>query len=362
MKKLLGATVIVLLAILAVLVVFLARKKEEAMDQSTAESALHYDGETRLSNIKQLTFAGENAEGYFSSDASMLCFQSTRDTFQCDQIYTMNADGSDVRLISTGKGRATCSFIAPDNSQIIYASTQHIDSTCPPRPKMGKRYVWPLYSYDIFACDLDGSNLHQLTDNETYYDAEAVYSAQGDKIVFTSDRDGDLELYSMKPDGSDVTRLTFTTGYDGGAWYTFDGQQIVFRGIHLEDSAAIAEYRALLLDKRQVAPEGTQLYIMNADGSNMRQLTDDGFSNFAPYPHPNGKYIIYCSNRGGKDRRTFALFLYHLDDGSIEQVTFSGEFDGFPMFSYDGTKLLFASNRNNAKPRETNLFIADWKP
>jgi TolB protein len=364
MKRLAVITILVLSAAMLVLVVMMiaarhASAAEPAAIAPAMDGPLHFKGEVHLANIKQLTFGGENAEGYFSADGKKIIFQSTRPPYQCDQIFMMNSDGSDVHLISTGKGRTTCSFIAPDNSQIIYSSTHLKGEGCPPVPPHGPRYIWPVYDYDIFAAKLDGSDPHPLTHNAGY-NAESVYSPKGDKILFTSDREGDLELYTMNPDGSDQKRLTHMPGYDGGGWFTFDGKQIVFRGEHPTDSASMAEYKDLLINKREVEPRFMELYIMNADGSDVRQLTHGGRVNFAPFPHPSGKAIVFCSNYELTGRGEYALYLYHLADNRIERVTFSGGFDGFPMFSYDGKKIVFASNRNGSQPHETNLFIADW--
>ena len=164
--------------------------------------------EVHLTNIKQLTFSGQNAEAYFAFDGSKLTFQSTPREGGCDQIYTMNLDGSERQLVSTSEGRTTCSYFYPAGDKIIYSSTHHFDGACPANPDFSQGYVWPVYpSMDIFIGDSDGSNLKQLT-TEFGYDAEATVSPMGDRVVFTSMRDGDLEIYSMALDGSDVQRLT----------------------------------------------------------------------------------------------------------------------------------------------------------
>lgn len=315
--------------------------------------------EKHLKNLKQLTFGGENAEAYFSYDASKLILQSTRDNYECDQIFTMNSDGTDVKLVSTGKGRTTCSYIFPNESKIIYASTHLFDQNCPPKPSYEHGYVWALYTgFDIFSANLDGSNLKRLTFTEGY-DAEGVMSPDGKKIVFTSVRDGDLEIYTMNPDGSDVKRLTFQKGYDGGPFFSLDSKRIVYRAHYPKEGKELERYE-MLLKKGLIEPKALELYVMDADGSNKIQVTNNGAANFGPYFHPNGEQIIFASNAGDPKGRNFDLFLINVNGSGLEQITFNESFDGFPMFSHDGKKLVFASNRNAKIRGETNVFIADW--
>jgi Tol biopolymer transport system component len=318
--------------------------------------------ETHLQNIRQLTFEGENAEAYFSFDGKRLIFQRTKE-HPCDQIYSMNIDGTDRRLLSTGKGRTTCGFYAPDGRSIVYASTHLGGAECPPVPEMKPgMYVWPIYStYDIFKANADGTNLVQLT-KTSGYDAEATVAKDG-RIVFTSVRDGDMEIYSMNGDGSDVKRLTNLPGPDGGPFFSPDGSMIVFRGRHPAPGAELDDFYALL-KKELWRPTGLDVFVMNRDGSNLRQVTKLGGANWAPYFTPDGKKIIFASNMKnpkGPGASNFDLYLVNIDGTGLEQVTFHEAFDGFPMFSPDGTKLVFASNRNAKLPTETNVFIADWK-
>jgi TolB protein len=321
---------------------------------------VHYPDETRLSNVRQLTFGGQNAEAYFSFDGSELIFQATRGERGCDAIYRMNADGSNQRQVSSGEGATTCAFIAPDGKSILYASTHLGGKACPPRPDMSQGYVWPLYqSYDIFRADPEGGNMVRLTDTPGY-DAEAVYSPQGDKILFTSVRTGDLELFMMSPDGSGVEQLTFTAGYDGGAFFSRDGKWIVWRASRPQGEA-LADYRRLLA-QGLVRPRALELYIMSLEERKPIQLTDNGAANFGPYWHPDGRHIIFSSNLHDLKGRDFDLYLIDVQTREIERVTSFPGFDGFPMFSHDGRKLVFASNRNNAVRGETNVFIADWRP
>jgi Tol biopolymer transport system component len=323
------------------------------------EGRVHYSGEDRLTNIRQLTSGGQNAEAYFSFDGSELILQATRGDRECDAIYRMNADGSNMRQVSSGEGATTCSFIAPDGESIIYASTHLGGKACPPKPEMSQGYVWPLYeSYDIFSADLDGGNLERLTDTPGY-DAEAVYSPLGDKIVFTSVRTGDLELFLMNPDGRGVEQLTDEPGYDGGAFFSRDGKWIVWRASR-PTGERLADYRSLLV-KGLVRPSKLEIFIMNLEERKPIQLTDNGAANFAPYWHPEGRRVIFVSNMADPRGRDFDLYLIEVETREIERVTHFPGFDGFPMFSHDGKQLVFASNRNNKVRGETNVFIADWR-
>jgi Tol biopolymer transport system component len=312
-----------------------------------------------LANVRQLTFGGENAEAYFSFDGSRLVFQSTRPPHRCDQIYTMSLDGSATRLVSTGTGRTTCSFFFPDGKTILYSSTHATADTCPPRPSYSKGYVWAVYSgYDIFQADLEGRILKRLTETQGY-DAEATIAPDGSRIVFTSDRDGDLEIYSMALDGSDVKRLTHSPGYDGGAFFSADSRQICYRAHCPKDSAQLEDDRRLLKE-HLVRPTVLDLMVMDADGGNPRVVLSNGAANFGPYFHPSGEKIIFASNMNDPKGRNFDLFLVGVDGSGPEQVTFDETFDGFPMFSPDGRRLVFASNRNSREQGETNIFLADW--
>jgi TolB protein len=315
--------------------------------------------ETRLANVKQLTFGGENAEAYFSSDGRELVFQSTRDGAQCDQIFAMKADGSGVRRVSSGEGRTTCAYFTPDGSRIVYASTHLGGRQCPPRPDFSRGYVWPVYdSYDIFSAKPDGSDLRRLT-SAPGYDAEATIGPDG-RIVFTSVRDGDMEIYSMAADGSDVRRLTTRPGPDGGPFFSRDGRRIVFRGRALAPGPELNDYLALLRDGLW-RPTSLEIFVMNADGSGLKQVTSLGGASFAPFFTPDGTHVIFSSNHHNPKGRDFELWLIGADGTGLERVTWNPTFDGFPMFSPDGARLVFASNRHQKAAGETNVFIADWK-
>ena len=270
----------------------------------------------------------------------------------------MAIDGSDVKLVSTGTGRTTCSYFYPDGQGILYASTHGGSPDCPPDPDFSRGYVWPIYdTYDIYRASPDGSSLQALTTTPGY-DAEATIGADG-RIVFTSVRDGDMEIYSMNGDGSDVTRLTNRVGPDGGPFFSHDGSLIVFRGREIAPGPELDDYRTLL-EEGLWRPTVLEIYVMNRDGSNLRQVTNKGTASFAPYFHPDDQRIIFSSNMDDPEGRDFELYLINIDGTGLERITHSAQFDGFPMFSPDGTRLVFASNRNDAKPGETNVFIADW--
>ena len=316
--------------------------------------------EKHLRNIRQLTFGGQNAEAYFSPDGKHLIFQSTREPFHCDQIFTMNVDGSDQKLVSTGKGRTTCSYFFGDGKRILYSSTHLGSAECPPKPDYSRGYVWAIYpSFDIFTANADGSDVKQLT-NTPGYDAEATLSTDGQKIVFTSVRHGDLDIYTMDADGRHVKQLTHELGYDGGPFFSPDGKMIVYRAHHPKTEQEIRDYQELL-KQNLIRPTYLEIWLMNADGSHKRQLTNLGAASFAPSFFPDGKRIIFASNVGSTGGMgNFELYAVDLDGRNLERITFTEGFDGFPVFSPDGTKLVWVSGRNGKVPHETNIFIADW--
>ncbi len=315
--------------------------------------------EKHLANIRQLTHGGENAEAYFSADGRRLVFQSTRDGVPCDQIFTINIDGTGERRMSNGAGRTTCGYFYPSGDEILFASTHGTAAACPPKPSYERGYVWPVYDgYEIYRSKADGSGLTRLT-NSPGYDAEATIAPDG-LITFTSVRDGDMEIYSMKSDGSDVRRLTNRPGPDGGPFFSWDGARIAFRGRQLGAGPEMDDYRALL-KQALWRPTELELFVMDRDGRNTRQVTRLGGANFAPSWHPDGKRLIFASNVDDPKGRNFDLYLINIDGTGLERVTFNGTFDGFPMFSPDGRHLVFASNRNAKSEGETNVFIAEWQ-
>jgi TolB protein len=316
-------------------------------------------GERHLRNIRQLTSGGNNAEAYFSPDGRRLIFQRQEQVDAgCDQQYTMKVDGSDLHRVSNGEGRTTCGYWAEGGHRILYSSTFEHGRACPPPPDRSQGYVWPLNDLEIYTARPDGSDLVRLTRNDAY-DAEATVSPDGRRVVFTSTRDGDIELYTMNVDGSDVRRVTRRVGYDGGAFFSPDGRMLVWRAAYPESAADSADYLSLLA-RKLVRPTRLELWVARADGTEARQVTRLGAASFAPYFHPDGRRIIFASNYPDRRSRNFDLYLVNLDGSGLERVTTSPEFDAFPMFSPDGRRLVFASNRNAAQPGETNIFLADW--
>lgn len=334
-------------------------------DLNTNPGELVYPQERHLNNVRQLTFGGNNAEAYFNNKGNQLVFQSDNSRWgvACDQIFTLKLserpDSSRRQLLSTGKGRTTCSWFMPDDKHILFASTHLSGDSCPPPAPRNGKYVWSLYpGYDIFVSDLKGKVVKQLT-NSPRYDAEATVSPKGDKIVFTSLRSGDLELYTMNIDGSDVRQITDSPGYDGGATFSPDGSMLVWRASRPASQDEMREYRDLL-NQDMVEPTDLEIWVARADGSEARKVTSLGRANWSPTFTPRGDKILFCSNYKSERGFPFNLFMVNLDGSGLEQVTFDTAFDSFPMFSPDGKKLVWCSNRHNGRTRDTNIFIADW--
>jgi len=344
-------------------------KPAEAIKPSlmAGEDTLIYPEEKYFKSIRQITFGGDNAEAYWSWDDQQLIFQSNNEAWgmECDQMFLMDVEesfkGSKPPMVSTGFGRTTCAYFLPDNEHYVYGSTHLADKECPEVPlRRNGAYVWPVYdSFDIFVADLEGNITAQLT-NEPGYDAEATVSPKGDKIVFTSTRSGDLELYTMNLDGSDVQQITDELGYDGGAFFSPDGSKLIFRASRPKTPEAIKKYKDLLAEGL-VEPTDMELFICNADGSDLRQLTFLGNANWSPFFHPSGQKILFSSNFEAEKGFPFNLYFIDIDGKNLERVTHGETFDAFPVFSNDGKYLAFSSNRNNGGTRDTNLFIAEWQ-
>ena len=331
--------------------------------------SLVYANENHFRNVRQLTFGGDNAEAYWSFDGKKIVFQRTsqKDGVPCDQIYVgkvpKKGKSFKYRLVSTGKGRTTCAYFTSDNKHVIYASTHEGADTCPPgvdRSKYGNRYIWPVYaSYDIYMADLKGRIKKKLTSSPGY-DAEATLSPDGHTMLFTSTRNGDLDLYTMNLQTGETRQITTALGYDGGAWFSPDGKKIVWRASRPKTEAEINDYKALLKEGL-VAPTQMEVFVANADGSDARQVTSLGQANWAPNFMPDGR-IVFCSNHEYKRGFPFNMYTIHTDGSHLEKISRDKGFDAFPMFSPNGKKIIFSSNRNNGGTRDTNIFIADWLP
>ncbi|HME11222.1 MAG TPA: hypothetical protein VKF79_00065 [Candidatus Acidoferrum sp.] len=364
-RRVLGLA-IPLLCIAAGLYAFVNSSYESRADAAQTGVQILLPEETKhLKNARQLTFGGQNAEAYFSADDKTLIFQHQGQGVPCDQIYTMPVGNlgdppATPKLVSTGKGRTTCSYIFPAGDRILFSSTHAASAECPPKPDYSQGYVWPIYnSYQIYTAKPDGSDLRQLT-NSPGYNAEATVSRDGKKIVFTSTRNGDLDVYTMDADGSNVKQLTHELGYDGGAFFSYDGKKIVYRAEHPKTAQEIEDYKNLLA-KGLIRPGNLEIWTMNADGSNKHQVTSNGAANFAPFYHPDGKRIIFASNSADpKNARDFDLYIINEDGSNQQRITYHPDFDGFPMFTSDAKRLVWASNRKGTVLHETNIFIADW--
>ncbi len=334
-----------------------------------SQDTILYPEETHFRNVQQLTFGGDNAEAYWSYDSKYLVFQRTnpKEGLNCDQIFIGKVpeklgDKFEYKLVSTGKGRTTCPFFTKDGKHIIYASTHLSADSCPPVPdrtKYGNKYIWPLYdSYDIFMADLNGKIVKQLT-NAKGYDAEATLSPDGKKMIYTSDKDGDIDLYVMDLGTGKEKRVTNQLGYDGGAWFSPDGKKIIWRASRPKTAEEIKEYKDLLKENL-VAPTNMEVWVANTDGTNAHQVTSYGQANWAPAFMPDNKRIIFASNHEYKRGFPFNLYTINEDGSNLQKISRDKGFDAFPMFSPNGKKIVFCSNRNNGGTRDTNIFIADW--
>ena len=326
----------------------------------TAATALLAADAPHLANLRQLTHGGQNAEAYWSPDGKRLIFQTTRPPYECDQIFVMNADGSDQHLVSTGKGRTTCGYFLGDNRRIVYASTHEADPVCPKPPDRSKGYVWGVFAgYDIYLATDSGKIEKRLTDSPGY-DAEATVNWRTGKIVYTSLQSGDLDLWTMSDDGTHKQQVTKGLGYDGGAVFSRDGRKVVWRANHPATPEQTDRYKALLADNLTV-PMKMELFVSDAGGGNARQITNFGCASFAPTFTPDGKKILFSSNKQECDSRRFELFSINVDGTGLEQVTSFGGFTSFPEFSPDGRTLVFCSDKDAKERYEFNIFTADWK-
>lgn len=356
-----------LLVVITGATLFSFSQKEGYLELNESDT-LRYPDEKHLRNIRQLTFGGDNAEAYFSFDNKWIIYQKTnpKEGIMCDQMFVGKVPGPgekfEPRLISPGKGRTTCGAFTKDGKHVIYASTHLGSEDCPPVPdrtKYGNKYIWPLYdTYDIFMADLNGKIVKQLTKTKGY-DAEATISPDGKKMVYTSTKSGDLELWIMDLKSGKEKQVTNMLGYDGGAWFSPDGKKLIWRASRPATSEDEKSYKDLLAENL-VAPTNMEVWIANADGSNPKKVTSFGQANWAPTYMPDSKRILFASNHEYKRGFPFNLYMINEDGSNLTKVSRDQGFDAFPMFSYDGKQLLFCSNRNNGGTRDTNVFLADW--
>ena len=313
-----------------------------------------------MGNIVQLTHGGENAEAYWSPDSKQIIFQSTRDQLACDQIFIMNADGSNQHMVSTGKGRTTCGYFLADNKHILYASTHESGDACPPAADRSKGYVWAVYpTYKIYLATLDGKIVKTLA-GAPGYNAEATVNRKTGKIVYTSMQSGDLDIWTMNPDGSDKKQISKVEGYDGGPVFSPDGKSLAWRAYRPATPEAKKQYRDLL-NENLTSPMKMELFVGDAEGKSSHPITTFGCAAFAPTFTPDGKKILFSSNKHDCDGRKFELYLINADGTGLEQLTNFGGFTAFPEFSPDGKKIVFVSDKDASKPYEFNIFTAEWK-
>jgi Tol biopolymer transport system component len=322
--------------------------------------ATAHEKESHLANIRQLTFGGQNAEAYWNLDGTQIIFQSTQPGFPDEQIFTMNVDGSNKKLKSTGLGRTTCSYFSPDGEWIYFSSTHKKNPGPQAKSDMSQGYVWMVNpDFDLYRVRPDGTGIETVITKRGYV-AETTISPDGSYMTFTGGFDGDLEIYRSDLDGNNIKRLTYDFGYDGGPFVSWDGEQIVYRRApSFKNAEERADYLRLW-KMNLVRPSRMDLWLMDSDGENKRQVTDLPGASFAPFIHPNGKQIIFCSNMDDPRGREFDLYLINTDGTGLKRITYQEDFDGFPMFSRDGKKLIFASNRNGKEHGDTNVFVADW--
>ncbi len=337
----------------ALLLVVLGQPPKEVVTDVEKESAF-------LSNPRQVTSGLPRAgEGYFSRDGQWIVYQAYPIGYPFYQIYVQKLDEKTPRLISTGRGRTTCAYFTPDGKQIMFASS-HTDPQIDQTEKKARdeaaaggrrRYMWDFDPYmDIYVVNFDGTGMKRLTDAPGY-DAEGSYSSDGKHIVFTSSRDGDPDLYIMDADGSNVRQIVNQSGYDGGPFFSPDDQWVIFRSDRQKEHML-------------------QLFAVSVDGKTEVQLTNNlDEVNWCPFFHPNSKSIIWsrADYSQGPSMAHFNLFQMDIDmqpksfkAGAVRQVTHSTSANVLPVFSPDGTKVMWTSTRT--PDGSSQLWIADWKP
>jgi len=315
-----------------------------------------------LKNVRAITNSGTNAEAYWSYDGKRFSFQAIRgplgQSHPCDQIYMMNVDGSNITLVAPGTGRDTCSYYYPDGNHIIFSMTTS-QTYCPPAPDMNFGYVWPINKdMSIFVKNLKTGVITQLLDLPGY-NAESTISPDGTRIIFTSTHDGDLELYTMTLEGTDVRRMTYTPGYDGGAYFSFNNKMFTWRANRPQGDSLLEYFR--LLDYGMVRPVGMQVYVQDVTlATPPMQVTNNNATNFAPFFLPDDSGVIFSSNLHDPMGGDFHLYSANIDGTNLQRITYEGNFNAFPMFSPDGKTLAWCSDRGTTKMGDINVILADW--
>lgn len=330
-------------------------------DWPTSEKIKADPHETHLANVRQITFGGQNAEAYWNLDGTKLTWQSMQPQYPDEQVFSMTATGKNRKLVSTGLGRCTCSYFSPDGKWIYFSSTHDLEKGPQPPVDMSKGYVWMINpNYRLYRRPAKGGKIEKVLDLPGYV-AEVTIDPKGRYMVFTSDYQGDLEIYRCDLRGKNIKKLTDAKGYDGGPFVSWDGSLIAYRRTApFKDAAEEQEYEALL-KQHLVRPTKMDLWVMNADGSNKRQVTNLPGASFAPFILPGNKKILFSTNFKDPRSAEFDIYMVDIDGKNLTQITHAPGFDGFPMVSRDGKKIVFASNRNGKVARETNVFVADWK-
>lgn len=319
--------------------------------------------ERHFSALWRVTSGGENAEAYWSFAGDRLCLQRRFGEAQCDRIFVTDEHTGELVQVSNGRGKTTCAYFLPGDRELLFASTQSYHTDCPPGPDMSQGYVWLLHpEFDIFVRNLT-SGVERTLVSAWGYDAEATVSPAGERVVFTSDRSGDLELWTCDLEGQHLAQVTREPGYDGGAFFSHDGKQLVFRATKFAPDGQLGDRPQYeqLLKEHKIRPHALEIMLCDVDGSRRRQLTNVGGANFAPYFFPDDSRVIFASNHHEVGARNFDLFAISVEGGAVERITSYSGFDSFPMFSPDGRFLVFASNRGGSEAGETNVYVARWR-